>query len=178
MKPDLEHQFREFAQQQALPLRRFAYLLCSDWHLAEDVVQNALVKIYRVWPRLQQRETLTRYARQTVLRCWLDEKRRPWRRSEARDGKLPDVPDPTVDPAADGDRASDRQHLMRALAELAPRQRAVVVLRFWEDLSVAETAETLRCSDGNVKSQQSRALTRLRAVLDLETTPELAWRAS
>lgn len=177
MTAELDEQFREFARAQSGPLRRFGYLLCADWHLAEDLVQTTLVKMYRAWPRLQRRDTVSRYARQTLLRCWLDEKRRPWRRSESRDGELPDVADPAIDLGSHGDRAVDRERVLRAMTELAPRQRAVLVLRFWEDLSVAETAATLGCSDGNVKSQQSRALEKLRGVLDrIDSTPELTSR--
>ncbi|MGH3431396.1 MAG: RNA polymerase sigma factor, partial [Thermocrispum sp.] len=155
MKADLEGQFQDFAERQVLTLRRFAYLLCADWHLAEDLVQTALLKMYRAWPKLRDRDTVTRYARRAVLNCWLDEKRRPWRRSESRDGDVPDVPDPAADLDLHGQRAVDRERVLRAMTELAPRQRAVLVLRFWEDLSVAETAATMRCSDGNVKSQRS-----------------------
>jgi RNA polymerase sigma-70 factor (sigma-E family) len=179
MKAELEEQFREFARAQSGPLRRFGYLLCADWHLAEDLVQSTLVKMYRAWPRIQRRETVRQYARQTLLRCWLDEKRRPWRRSERRDGAVPDVADPAVDLGSDSDRAVDRERVLRAMTEVPPRQRAVLVLRFWEELSLAETAATLRCSEGNVKSQQSRGLDKLRSVLyRLEATPELRRRVS
>jgi RNA polymerase sigma-70 factor (sigma-E family) len=179
MKAELEEQFREFARTQSGPLRRFGYLLCADWHLAEDLVQSTLVKMYRAWPRIQRRETVGQYARQTLLRCWLDEKRRPWRRSERRDGAVPDVADPAVDLGSHSDRAVDRERVLRAMTEVPPRQRAVLVLRFWEELSLAETAATLRCSEGNVKSQQSRGLAKLRSVLDrLEATPELRRRVS
>lgn len=179
MKADLEQEFREFAREQAAPLRRFAYLLCADWHLAEDLVQAALVKMYRAWPRIQRRETVSRYARQTLLRCWLDEKRRPWRRSERRDGEVPEVADPATDLGLHGDRTVDRELVLRAMTELPPRQRAVLVLRFWEERSVAETAAILKCSDGNVKSQQSRGLDKLRTVMDrLSSTPTLTRRVS
>lgn len=179
MKADLEMLFQDFAERQVRPLRRFAYLLCADWHLAEDLVQTALLKMYRAWPKMRERETVTRYARRAVLNCWLDEKRRPWRRSESRDGELPDLPDPQVDLHLHGERAANRDRVLRGMTELAPRQRAVLVLRFWEDLSITETAATLHCSEGNVKSQQSRALSRLREVLDrLESTPELTRRVS
>lgn len=179
MKADLEEQFRVFAREQAAPLRRFGYLLCADWHLAEDLVQNTLVKMFKAWPRIQQRDTVNRYARQTLTRTWLDEKRRPWRRSEARDGELPELADPAVDVAAHGDRGFDREMVLRAMTEVPPRQRAVLVLRYWEDLSIAETAATLSCSEGNVKSQQSRGLEKLRTVIDrLDSTPAMARRVS
>lgn len=162
MRADLEEQFRSFAAAQAAPLRRFGFLLCGDWHLAEDLVQSALVKIYQAWPRIQRRDVVDRYARQAVLRCWLDERRRPWRRTEQRDGVVPDVYDDAVDPAAASQGAWTREVVLRALAEVPPRQRAVLVLRYWEDRPVAEVAAMLGCSEGTVKSQASRGLVTLR----------------
>lgn len=144
-------------------MRRVAYLLCGDWHLAEDLVQIALAKLYRAWPRVQRKETVDQLVRTVLLRCWIDESRRPWRRSEQRDGVVPEVVDSLADPAIATDANNDA--LMRALRELAPRQRAVLVLRYIEDLSVAETAAALRCSEGNVKSQASRGLEAMRAVM-------------
>jgi DNA-directed RNA polymerase specialized sigma24 family protein len=79
MRKELDEQFRAFARAQAAPLRRFGYLLCADWHLGEDLVQTALVKLYRSWPRVQRMESVDRYVRQALLRCWLDERRRPLR---------------------------------------------------------------------------------------------------
>jgi RNA polymerase sigma-70 factor (sigma-E family) len=164
-RAQLDEQFRAFARAQAAPLRRLGYLLCGDWHLAEDLVQTALVKLYRAWPRVQRRDSVDRYARQALVRCWLDERRRPWRRAEQRDGVLPDLADPAEDPAATGQGAWTRDLVLRALAEVPPRQRAVLVLRYWEDRSVADTAAVLGCSEGNVKSQAARGLATLRAAL-------------
>ena len=93
--------FREFARERALPLRRTAFLLCGDWHLAEDLVQVALIKLYRVWPKAARTGPVDNYARQVLLRCWLDERRRPWRRNERRDGVVPD--EPRLDPAGSRD---------------------------------------------------------------------------
>jgi DNA-directed RNA polymerase specialized sigma24 family protein len=70
-------QFRELARTKALPMRRVAYLLCGDWHLAEDLVQSALAKVYRAWPRVQRKDTVDQLFRTVLLRCWLDESRRP-----------------------------------------------------------------------------------------------------
>ena len=179
IKADLEAQFQHFAEQQVLALRRFAYLLCADWHLVEDLVQTTLLKLYRTWPKLHRRGNVSKYARKAVVNCWLDEKRRPWRRSESGHGEVPDRADPNVDLDLAGERLANRERVLRGMTELAPRQRAVLVLRFWEDLSITEAAEILQCSEGNVKSQQSRALARLREVLDrMESTPTLARRAS
>lgn len=162
MRPD-DTQFRELARTKSLPMRRVAYLLCGDWHLAEDLVQSALAKMYRAWPRVRRKEMVDQLFRTVLLRCWIDESRRPWRRTEQRDGVVPDVVDPAADPALGVE--SGNHLLVRALRDLAPRQRAVIVLRYVEGLSVAEVAVALKCSEGNVKSQASRGLETLRAAL-------------
>lgn len=165
MRKSDEDRFREFAREQAVMLRRSAYLLCGDWHLAEDLVQSTLVKMYGAWPRIQRTDRPVNYARVTLTRCWLDERRRPWRRSEERSGELPEVADGTVDPALALQRSSARRHLFDALAEVPPRQRAVLVLRYFSGFSVAETAEAMDCTEGTVKSQTARGLDALRVVL-------------
>ncbi|GAA2815213.1 SigE family RNA polymerase sigma factor [Saccharopolyspora taberi] len=172
MRAEKEQSFREFARDRAQPLRRSAYLLCGDWHLAEDLVQNAFIKLYRAWRRVDE-TTADAYARRTLLRVWLDERRKPWRRAEQRDGVVPDSGDHLSDPAVAGQRARDRDLVLRALAEVPPRQRAVLVLRYWEDLPTAEVAAALRCSEGTVKSQASRGLRHLREAI-ARTDSELA----
>lgn len=157
-----EDRFREFARTQAGLLRRCGYLLCGDWHLADDLVQTTLIKLYRAWPRISDTDRPVSYARATLVRCWLDERRRPWRRAEERSGDVPEVEDATVDPARCQDRAVVRAELLTALAQLPKRQRAVLVLRFFTGLSVQETAVELGCSEGTVKSHTARALAALR----------------
>jgi RNA polymerase sigma-70 factor (sigma-E family) len=165
MRAGDEAGFREFAGERALPLRRTAFLLCGDWHLAEDLVQVALIKLYRVWPKVARTSPVDNYARQVLLRCWLDERRRPWRRNERRDGVVPEAPQ--FDPA-DAGISGD---LLRALAGVPPKQRAAVVLRYCADLPVADVAKALRCSEGTVRSQAARGLEALRAALTrLEST--------
>ncbi|HET9142164.1 SigE family RNA polymerase sigma factor [Actinophytocola sp.] len=163
-----EERFREFARAHAQPLRRSAYLLCGDWHLADDLVQNTLIKLHGAWHRIARTDRPVSYARRTLLRCWLDERRRPWRRAERGDGAVPEEveggPDPVVAVAA-GDL---RAELFAGLARIAPRQRAVLVLRFFESLSVAEAADALGCSEGTVKSQTARALAAMKTVLGHE----------
>lgn len=161
-----EDRFREFARGHAVGLRRSAYLLCGDWHLADDLVQTTLIKLYNVWPRVGQRQVPVSYARKILLRCWLDERRRPWRRIERRDGDVPEGVDLTAEPAAIQDAAGLRAELVGLLSVLPPRKRAVLVLRYFEALSVEETAATLGCSVGTVKSQTARGLAVLRARLD------------
>jgi RNA polymerase sigma-70 factor (sigma-E family) len=163
-----EDRFREFARSQALLLRRCAYLLCGDWHLAEDLVQTTLVKLYGAWPRIERTDRPISYARTTLTRCWLDERRRPWRRAEERSGELPDTADATVDPALMHHQSAVRADLLAALATLPRRQRAVLVLRYFAGMSIAETAAALGCSEGTVKSQTSRALEALRAGFPIE----------
>ncbi|SMD15449.1 SigE family RNA polymerase sigma factor [Kibdelosporangium aridum] len=150
--------FHEFARAKTLSLRRTAYLLCGDWHLAEDLVQTALMKLYRAWSRVADSPAADNYARQVLLRCWLDEQRKPWRRRENRDGVVPDRSQ--VDAPA-----GISETLLKALLSLAPKQRAVVVLRYCMDLSIAEVATVLKCSEGTVKSQASRGLEALRELV-------------
>ena len=104
MSPDEETGFREFARARTVLLRRTAYLLCGDWHLAEDLMQSALIKIYRSWGRVEKDESLANYSRTVLLRTWLDEKRRPWRRSEQTAADLPERLDEARGPADSPDR--------------------------------------------------------------------------
>jgi RNA polymerase sigma-70 factor (sigma-E family) len=165
MRREEEDLFREFAVRQAAPLRRCAYLFCGDWHLAEDLMQTTLVKIYRAWPTVARREVLTHYARTVLLRTWLDEKRRPWRRSEVGHADVPDVSDSSAEPGQEAERSFARALVHEALLRVPPRQRAVLVLRYFDDLSIAETAEAMGCSEGTVKSQTARGLVNLRTAL-------------
>ena len=160
MRPSQEQDYREWALARRDHLRRTAFLLCGDWHLADDVTQMTLIKMYAAWPRIRRDDKPDAYAHRVLVNCWLDERRRPWRRSERSNEVLSPagLPDLTDD-------ALTRQVVLRALAALAPRQRAVVVLRYWEDLNVAQTAAILNCSVGTVKSQTSKAQTRLRTLL-------------
>jgi len=165
MRAAEEDEFREFATEQAGSLRRCAYLFCGDWHLAEDLMQSTLIKMYRAWPKVRRQESLRNYARTVLLNTWLDEKRRPWRRSELSDGVVPDAADASTDPSVAEARGWARELVHAALLELAPRQRAALVLRFFDELSIAETAAVLGCSQGTVKSQTSRGLDALRAAV-------------
>jgi RNA polymerase sigma-70 factor (sigma-E family) len=157
-----EDSYVEFVRAKAPALRGTAYLLCGDWHRAEDVTQIALTKLYLAWRRIERRGSVDGYARRVLVRAFLDDTRRPWRRERPTD-----APPESEAPA---DRADDRIDLGRALAGLPPAQRAAVVLRYWEDLGLAETAEILRVSEGTVKSSAWRGLAALRAVL-LESQP-------
>ena len=139
-------------------MRGTAYLLCGDWHRAEDLVQTAFTKLYLAWGRVSRHEVLDAYVRQMLVRTFLDERRRGWWRRE----RTTSVP---VDGALPPDTPENRLVLLEALANVPPRQRAVLVLRYWEDLSVETTAEILGCSTGTVKSQSARGLAAMRHLL-------------
>jgi RNA polymerase sigma-70 factor (sigma-E family) len=156
--PD-EAEFDELVAGRAHALRRTAYLLCGDWHQAEDLVQVAFMKLHASWHRVRRQEAFDAYLRKTLLRACIDEKRRARWRREAPTDVLPEVADPAVPP--DG----VRDVLVAGLRQLPPGQRATLVLRFFEDLSVEETARALGCSPGTVKSQTSKGLTAMRAVV-------------
>lgn len=149
--------FDDFARSRQAHLRRTAHLLCGDWHLAEDLTQTALAKLYAVWRRVRQLESPDGYARRVLYRTFLDEtrRRRWWERPAAHQEDV-------VAAASDPDL---RLTLLDALRQLPPRGRAVLVLRFWEDQSVEATATALGCSVGTVKSQTSRGLGTLRHIL-------------
>jgi len=150
--------FDAFVSSSSDRLVRTAYLLCGDRGHAEDLVQTALMRTARQWRRA--REHPEAYARQVVVNLAKDR----WRQLGRRPVEAPleaDVAEPQ------GDVSGDRDVLLRATRLLPPGQRAVLVLRFFDDLSVAETAAVLGCSTGTVKSQTSRALDNLRAALTL-----------
>lgn len=133
-------------------------LTAGDAHLAEDLVQTALVRVYLAWDRAAGGNPAA-YARRALVTCFLDHRRRPFVRRERTAAAPPDVPAPPGPAAIDAE-------LVAALQNLPPGMRAAVVLRHVHDLSVEETAETLGCSTGNVKSQTARGLDKLRALLD------------
>jgi RNA polymerase sigma-70 factor (sigma-E family) len=150
-------EFTEFAAGAAPRLRRTAYLLCGDWHAAEDLAQTALAKVFVAWRRISKQESAHSYATRTLVHAYLSE-RRLRRSGEVLAGTVPERP-------AEPHQLEDRIVLLDALAMLPPKARAVVVLRYWNDLSVDQAAAVLGCSAGNVKSQSARALEKLRVLL-------------
>jgi RNA polymerase sigma-70 factor (sigma-E family) len=152
-----EEEFVEFAEASSARLRRTAFLLCSDWHAAEDLVQTALTKVFLSWRTIRRRDAVQAYATRTLVNAYLADKRLK-RPRELLTGVLPER-------AAEPPESETRIVVLDALASLPPRGRAVVVLRFWADLSVEQVAAVLGCSAGNVKSQSARALDKLRAAL-------------
>jgi RNA polymerase sigma-70 factor (sigma-E family) len=158
-----EQEFVEYATAAQARLRRTAYLICGDWDHASDIVQEALIRVYVAWPRIERKGGVNAYARRCVVNVAIDLGRR---RSSTELPTLHEVMDRStgnVDLDVPG-----RAALMDALRELAPRQRACVVLRYFEDLTVADTAHLLGCSEGTVKSQTARALASLRRHLHFQ----------
>lgn len=170
MNPAAEQAFTDFAVASRARLRRTAYLMCGDWDRARDHVQEALVRVYVRWPKLQRQGGELAYARRAVASVVIDEARRRSSRELPTD-RTPVRPS-TEDVAA---AVTDRAALMAALAGLPPRQRACVVLRYFEELDVRETAAALGCSEGTVKSQTSRALAALRTVFESASRDELVF---
>ncbi|GAA3927126.1 SigE family RNA polymerase sigma factor [Actinoplanes auranticolor] len=157
MKRSEEDEFREFVGIRMERWRRAAFLLCHDWHMADDLVGTVVGKLYENWRRVSAADNPDAYAQRVLTRSWIDEHRRPWRREHPAE----DVPDPGWSPP---DQVADREQLIALLSRLGRRQRAVVVLRFYFDHSVEETAELLGVTTGTVKSQSARALESLRAL--------------
>ena len=165
-----EAEFRAWVMASRVRLRTTAFLICGDWFLADDLVQDALARLYAVWPRVVQRGDPQAYVRRIVVNLHLDHRRRPARREvltpDELDGERPEEPS----------QDEYRDQLIAALRQVPPPQRAVLVLRYWEDLSVEQTAAVLGTSTGTVKSQASRGLDALRAQLggSLQGTPREA----
>lgn len=159
---DLEEDFRDFVSARSAALLRTAYLLAGDWATAEDLLQTALTKTYLAWKRLGQIEAVEPYARRVLVNTATSWWRRRWH-GERPTEFLPEraAPDRL-------DEQLDRDVLWRHVKALPARQRAVLVLRFYEDMSEAQTAALLNISAGTVKSQTSRALATLRQRLAAE----------
>ncbi len=160
MGPEEEAEFAVYVTARRDRVRRAAYLICGDWHRADDLTQIAFVKLYDAWQGIRSRAALDSFVRSCLVRAAVDESRRPWRRERAVE-VLPEVPDVTDLSGIIADRTVVRQ----ALVSVPPGQRAVLVLRYFEGSSVAEVAQILQCSEGNVKSQTARGLAALKAAL-------------
>jgi RNA polymerase sigma-70 factor (sigma-E family) len=154
-----EADYVAFVEARRAGLRRLAYTVSGDWHEAEDLVQITLAKLYVAWPRIRRAGAEDAFARRTLMRSFLDERRRP-RQRERPTAEIPDRTARTPEPAIEV-----RGPLLEALQELPAMQRSVVVLRHWIDLSVEQTAAALGISTGTVKSHNSRGLARLSELL-------------
>jgi RNA polymerase sigma-70 factor (sigma-E family) len=169
-----DEEFRRFVAARLDQLRGLAYLTCGDWQAAEDAVANSLAKLYVRWGRVNAPD---RYASRMVVRAAIDEVRRPWRRERSvSHDKLPDVIEPDR-----SDSINESMRIRAALRQLPPGQRAVLVLRFYEQFSVEEVAEALGRSAGTIKSQTKRGLATLRRLLaaqDIALIEDMEERAS
>lgn len=156
MQESDREEFEALVETRSTSLLQTAFLLTGDWQQGEDLLQTALAKTWFHWSGIRDKQAAEAYVRQVMSRTsatW-------WRRRWHGEKPTADLPEPAAgDPFGDADR---RCVLLAALAELPPRQRAVVVLRFYEDLPEQQVAEALGCSVGTVKSSASRGLARLR----------------
>ncbi|MEU9560794.1 SigE family RNA polymerase sigma factor [Streptomyces sp. NPDC048161] len=158
MKSAQEDQYLEFVAERAKALYRSAYVLAAgDAHLAEDLVQETLSRVYVHWKRVARADSPAAYAQTILVRTSLTLRRRR-STGERPTGNMPDS-------ATAGPDAALRLTLLDALGQLPPRDRAVLLLRYWEDRSVEETARMLKLSSSAVRSQGTRALNRVRALL-------------
>lgn len=161
---DRDAEFGEYLESRAVVMRRTAYLLCGgDWHRAEDLVQTTLTKIYVAWSRIRRDGSVDAYSRRIMVRAAIDESRRAYRR---RESVVEALPENEVRPSG----VEEAVDVRRALARLPAGQRAVVVLRYWQDLSVQETAAALGKSEGTIKSQAAKGLASMRRMLSTDET--------
>jgi RNA polymerase sigma-70 factor (sigma-E family) len=157
-KDERDRQFSEYMQARQPSLLRTAYLLTGDRHTAEDLVQTALAKLYLSWDKVQRQEVVDGYVRRILVNEHNSLWRRAWKKRESTTAELPDRPAGPDSPSATHDA-----DLWAFVQTLPRKQRAAIVLRYYEELSEAETAEILGVSVGTVKSQTSRALSAMRA---------------
>lgn len=159
MSSDDEREYAEYASAALDRLRRAAFLLCGDAHRADDIVQATLVSVYLRWGKIRTVGNLDGYVHRILVRRYIDETRTGWARVLLA-WRTPEIASPA------GRSVEDSHAVQAALMKVPPSQRAVLVLRFFCDLSIQDTATALGCSVGNVKSQTSRGLEAMRGVLD------------
>ena len=152
-----EEEFRRFVSARLRFLRGLAYLTCGDWQVAEDAAASTLEKLYCRWDKVDDPH---RYAARMAVRAAIDETRRPWRREVPASQAFPDAGEPDK-----SDALTERARIRAALRQLPMAQRAVLVLRFYEEFTVEEVAEALSRSTGTVKSQTARGLAAMRRLL-------------
>jgi len=151
-----DEEFAEFAGAAAERLRTTAYMMCRDWHLAQDLTQTALTRLYLGWRQARQADNLTAYAQKILLRAYLDHRRR---RSSSE--TVVEV----IHDTGYRHHPDLRLTMLDALGRLNPRDRAIVILRYFEDYSVEQVADVLDVPVGVVKTQTRRSLAKLREVL-------------
>lgn len=157
--------FDAFVVARGHALTRFAHVLCGNLHLGEDLVQEVLVRAHRRWARIEEMEAPEAYVRKAIVREFLS-----WRRRRSsREAAMAELPDR---PAVGGDLAAGlaaRDEMWTLLAQLPRAQRAVLVLRFYQDMSDDEIAATLGCAPATVRAHASRALAKLRTAMTGDT---------
>ena len=149
----------EYVSGRMTSLRRVAYLLCQDWHSADDLVQVAVTRLFAYWPRARRMDNLDAYVRKILVHAFISQRRSAWGRRVLVAESPPEVPDVGTDREAALDVRS-------ALLSVPPRQRATLVLRFYCDLDVEQAAAALGCSPGTVKSQTAKGLAAMRRLLE------------
>jgi RNA polymerase sigma-70 factor (sigma-E family) len=164
-----DDEYTEFVAVRLQELRRIAHMLCQDWHHADDLVQVTITRLYVHWHRVRVMDHPDSYARTILVREFLRQRRSGWARKVRLPGEIPDWPDV-------GNDYDDVIVVNAALADLPPRQRATLVLRFYCDQTVDHVAEVLGCSASTVKSQTSKGLGSLRLAL-LSADPNRAFGA-
>ena len=153
-----DDEYTEFVAARLQALRRIAHLLCDDWHHADDLVQVTITRLYVRWHQVRVMDHPEAYTRTILVREFLRQRQSGWARRVSLSGEVPDW-------LGAGNDRDDALDVNAALAELPPRQRATLVLRFYCDQTVDEVAEVLGCSAGTVKSQTSKGLGSLRLAL-------------
>jgi RNA polymerase sigma-70 factor (sigma-E family) len=157
--------FTRYVEQRIAWLRKLSYLLCHDWHRADDLVQVTITRLYVHWRRVRAADNPDGYTRRVLVNTFLAERRSGWLSRVTLVGNAPDRA------VADPDETT-RLAVRAALAAVPPRQRATLVLRYYCDLSIEETAQVLGCSTGTVKSQTARGLAALRKSWPALAAPE------
>ncbi|MFF7727405.1 SigE family RNA polymerase sigma factor [Streptomyces sp. NPDC008001] len=165
-----EEDFSQYVARARPALRRNAFVLLGDWFAADDLVQQTLIAVYRSWERLERHDALSAYTRTVMVRLFIDERRRHRWTRELLQNSLPE-PEPEPEESA---RVGDRLALLKALSGLTARQRGLVYLRYWEDLSIEDVAQIMGCSPATVRSSTSRTLRILRERLGGLGTPRHA----
>lgn len=161
----MDEEFGDFVAARGASLCRTAFLLTGDWQAGEDLVQEALARTYLRRRRLRDGAALEPYTRKVMLSLFLTARRRHWHQ------ELPHAELPAREAVSGLDDIAERDWLWRALGQLSGQQRAVLVLRYFEDLAEAEIAVALECSAGTVKAHAARGLERLRKVISVSEEP-------
>ena len=158
MSPSADDEYVEFVSSRLRRLHQTAYLLCGDRHRAEDIVQATALNLYLKWTRARSADNLDGYVHRMLVREFLGQRRLGWARVLLTD-RMPERPQPPTDDV------ENRDVVLAGLARLPAGQRAAIVLRYYSDLSVTDTATALNCSIGTVKSQTARGLAALRRIM-------------